>query len=40
MSEDKPWPKELEALENIKKGKTKMEIVDADEFIKELKELE
>jgi len=34
------WPEEIEAIKNIKEGKTKMVTQTADEFIKELKELE
>lgn len=36
-SQLEPWPEEIEA---ISKGNTKMELVSAEEFIKELKELE
>lgn len=34
------WEGEVEALKNIKSGKTEMEKQSADEFLKELKELE
>lgn len=34
------WEGEVEALKNIKSGKTEMEKQSADKFLKELKELE
>lgn len=40
IEDEEAWPEEIQAIEDIESGKTKMEIVTADEFITELKELE
>ncbi len=33
---DEAWPEEIEAIEDIKTGKTNMETVTGEEFLKEL----
>jgi hypothetical protein len=38
--DEEAWPEEIEAIKNIKEGKTKMVTVSAEELIAELKELE
>jgi hypothetical protein len=39
-TDDKVWPEEKKALEDIKRGKTQMVTQKSDEFLAELKELE
>lgn len=39
-TDDKVWPEEEKALEDIKRGKTQMITQKSDEFLAELKELE
>ena len=39
-TDDKVWPEEEKALEDIKRGKTQMVTQKSDEFLAELKELE
>lgn len=38
--DEEAWSEEIEAIKNIKEGKTEMELQSADEFIAELEELE
>lgn len=38
--EDNAWAVEIQALKDIREGKTEMELVNGDDFLKELKELE
>ncbi|NOJ26916.1 MAG: hypothetical protein DA330_02750 [Nitrososphaera sp.] len=37
--EDGLWPEEIEAIKNIKSGKTKMITQDADEFLADMRRL-